>query len=134
MRVATYVSFFFLVDVAAVFFAAVFRAVVFAVVGFLVAVVFFAAVVFFWAVVFAAVGFFVTVGFFATVFRGVVFAAVGDVAVVGSLVASTSGSWAAPFFVEVLFFPFTFATPVAGRPSHAGRVPIAQASGFWAWW
>jgi hypothetical protein len=141
MRVATYDSFFFLVDVAAgflavVFWAVVLWAVVFVAAGFLVAVVFFfAAVVFFWAVDFAAVGFLAAVVFLAAVFRGVVFASVGDVTVVGSLEASTSCSWAAVFFfVEAFFLPFTCAVPDAGIPSHAGRVPIAQSTGFCAWW
>jgi hypothetical protein len=115
MTVATYVSFFFLVDVAAGFFAVVFLAVVFAVVGFLLAVVFLAVV---FAVVFAAVGFFVPV-----VFRAVVdFAAV----VFGADVVSC-----ASLFVGA-FFPFARVVTGVGRPSQTGRIPIVQSTGFCA--
>ena len=123
MGVATYVSFFFVVDVAAGFLAGVFL-----VVGFLVAVVFLVAVL--RAVDFrvVAAGFFgamdfrvVAVGFFATVF----FVAAG------SFGASGFGG---AFLVKAFLFPFAGAVAAVGRPSHAGLVPIAQSRGFCAWW
>jgi hypothetical protein len=121
MGVATYVSFFFFVDVAAGFLAGVFL-----VAGFLVAVVFLVAVL-------RAVGFrVVAVGFFDAVdFRVVAvgfFAAVFLVAV-GSFGASGFGG---AFFVEAFLFPFAGAVAGVGRPSHAGLVPIVQSTGFCA--
>ncbi len=95
----------------------------------------------FFAVVLAAVGFLVVAlalvvlevvafalvaGLAAAVFRAVVFleAAGRLVAVVGVSAASS--------FVFPFFFPFTTGATGAGSPSHTGRIPIVQSTGFCA--
>jgi hypothetical protein len=139
--VATYVSFFFravvlvvfrAVDVAAGFFVVV----LFEAVGFLVAV--FLAVVF--AVVFLAVVFlavvFLAVVFLAVVFAAVVFPAAVFLAVVlRAAVPSPPGASSdvsAGISSARSFVPFTVGTAGVGMPSHTGRIPIVQSTGFCA--
>jgi hypothetical protein len=118
---ATYDPSFF----AAGFLAVVFLAVVLAVVVFFaaVAVLFFVAVVFLAAAVFLVAGFRAAVGFAGEVFVCDVF----------RVPAGCVGPAASSVERRAVGAVGAGAGAGAGRPSHAGRLPIAQASGFCAW-